>query len=57
MIGPAAFADTNNVAALQNLEAAGNLTIENVNIFTRSLKFAENSTVRILDSLVYQSEP
>jgi hypothetical protein len=53
MTGPVAFADTNNVAALQNLEAAGNLIIENVNIFTRSLRFAKNSTVRILDSLVY----
>jgi hypothetical protein len=53
MTGPVAFADTNNVAALQNLEAAGNLIIENVNIFARSLRFAKNSTVRILDSLVY----
>ena len=53
MTGPIAFADANNVAALQNLEAAGNLTIENVNIFARSLRFAKNSTVRILDSLVY----
>jgi hypothetical protein len=53
MTGPVAFAETNNVGAVQNLEAAGNLTIENVNIFARSIRFARNSTVKILDSLVY----
>lgn len=53
MSGPFAYADANQLAAGQNLEAAGNLTIENVNIFARSLRFAKKSTVRILDSLVY----
>ncbi|HRY35081.1 MAG TPA: hypothetical protein P5249_04165 [Smithellaceae bacterium] len=53
MTGPIAYADTNQVNAPQNLEVAGNLTIENAGIFTRSLRFSKNSTVRILDSLVY----
>lgn len=37
----------------QNLEAKGNVTFDNVNIFARKLDFAEYSNVRILNSLVY----
>jgi len=51
--GPASGTDINNVNAPQNFVANGNINIDNVNIFARSLRFANNSTVRILDSLVY----
>lgn len=53
MTGPVAVLAANDVAAPQNMEAQGNVTIENVNIVARSLRFAPRSTVRILDSLVY----
>lgn len=51
--GPVDVLTANDVAAPQNIEAQGNVTIENVNIVARSLRFAPKSTVRILDSLVY----
>jgi len=53
MTGPATVADTNSVAAPQNLVADGNITVENVNIFARHFKFYNNSTVKILDGLIY----
>ena len=40
-------------SAPQNLETKGNVTIDNVSIFARKLQFAENSIVRIFNSLVY----
>lgn len=51
--GPAAVNETNSVTALQNFVAKDNITVDNVNIIARSLRFNNNSTVRILDSLVY----
>ncbi|MHB8137507.1 MAG: hypothetical protein ACYDGO_03855 [Smithellaceae bacterium] len=53
MTGPAAVADTNSVAAPQNLVAGGNITIHNANVFARHIRFASHSTVRILDGLIY----
>lgn len=51
--GPASVNDTNSVSAPQNFQTNGNVTLDNVNLFARRLSFANNSTVYILDSLVY----
>ncbi|GEM_PF-733334 len=44
---------TNNVNVPLNLITAGNITLNNMKMFVRSLQYANNSTVNIWDSLVY----
>lgn len=52
--GPVQVSATNSVSSPQNLVAAGNITISDVNLFVRSLRFnGTNPLVYILDSLVY----
>ncbi len=53
IIGPANINDTDNVNTPLNFITQGTITVTNVNLFARSLRFANNSTVNIWDSLVY----
>lgn len=46
-------ANINSATAPQYFDALGNITTNNVNIFARSLRFANSSTARILNSLIY----
>ncbi len=53
VIGPTTTTDLNTNTSPQNFVSSGNITINNSNIFARSLRFADGSAVRILNSLVY----
>ncbi|MDI6713986.1 MAG: hypothetical protein QMD43_03025 [Thermodesulfovibrio sp.] len=53
VIGPTTATALNTNTSPQNFVSSGGITINNSNIFARSLRFANGSAVRILNSLVY----
>ncbi|MEM1973817.1 MAG: hypothetical protein QXN68_03405 [Thermoplasmata archaeon] len=53
IIAPTNVNETNNIDAPQNLVANGNFTMDDINLFTRRIQFADSSTVNIWNSVIF----